>query len=536
MLKAHVTLVLASALCCAQQAFEMRGTVIEPSTKHLLEGVEVSIIPGNGLLLPDTKVTKILTDSQGAFRYQPAEPGQYVVRVRKDGYTRLTSRGSVSDQSSAMISAEKPTAEFHFSLQRAGVITGRVIDDETEAPLANLRVGISTYASTDGHAAAGGTTVNTDAQGHFQSTTTAGDYLIEIRPQVGGPNHIVTRFSADDIKATDLGYRRSFFPNGPEVEFALPLNVPSGGEADFGTIRVRKQPLSRVYVDVNAASCPPGEQLNVSESFIRYRASENYPSIPIPCGPFLLTHMTPGTYELQLRAGKAPDSVEARVRYSVTGQNLELPLTLGHGFAIPGRVAAEGAGDLPLTTFKVSFGPIGTFVPMAEVQPHAVDAEGRFKFTNIFPARRKVQIAGLGTQYFIKELRYRGLPAPGNIFDFTGDGGLEIEIDKSPAVLTGSVTNSDKPVPGADVVFLRWPVGADDDRDAIRHIAADADGRFQITAIVPGEYRIFAVTADDRDEAERAAPWQRLLTRAQKLTLARGASQNVVLTVSDPSR
>ena len=541
MVRIGVAFLLTAALSCAQQSFEIRGTVIEPDTNHLLADVDITVLPGNGILAPGVEATKLTTDSQGAFRFVPPKPGQYVVRANKAGYTRVAvtlGRGFPSDQSSATITAEKPTAELHFMLQRAGELTGRVIDDATEAPLANFRVGINTYSSTNGHPSARGGTATTDANGRFRIDTPAGDYLIEIRPQVTGKDHVLAQFTEEDPKATDLDYRGTFFPGGGDVETALPVPVPSGGSADVGTIRVSKQPLSRVYVKLDAASCPPGESLSVSEAIVRYPASETGSPLSIPCGPFLLTHMTPGTYEIQLRAGKpGENSVAAVVRYTLTGGNLELPLALSPGYSIAGRVVpAEGAGDLPFTSFKVSFGPVSTSIAASEVQPHPVDAEGRFGFSNIQFGRKKVQVAGLSTQYYIKQVRYSDVAAPGNIFDFTGAGDLTIEIGRSPAALSGSVTKGDKTVPGADVVFLRWPAEPEDDRDAIRHIAADSDGKFQLSGIVPGEYRIFAVPGEGRAQAEQPLAWQRLLGRAEKITLARGDSQNVVLEVGDPSR
>jgi hypothetical protein len=533
--------VLLTAALSSAQSFEIRGTVIEPNTNHLLADVDVTILPGNGILAPGVEATKLTTDSQGAFRFVPPKVGQYVVRAYKEGYTRVAAapgRGFPSDQASVMITAEKPTAELHLALEHTGELTGRVIDDETEAPLANFKVGINSYSSTNGHPSARGGPIITDAEGRFRTERPAGDYLVEIRPQVTGKDHFVTKFSVEDTKATDLDYRAAFFPGGPEVEVALPVPLSSGSSADFGTIRVRKQPVSRVYVNLDPSSCPPGEQLSVTEAIVRYPASETSLPGSFPCGPFLLTHMTPGTYELQLRAGKTPEeSVGAVVRYTLTGGNLELPLTLSRGYSIAGRiVAAEGAGDLPFTSFKVSFGPVGTGIAASEVQPHPVDAEGRFAYSNIQFGRKKAQVAGLGTQYYIKQLRYSDVDAPGNIFDFTGSGELTIEIGRSPAALSGSVTKGDKAVPGADVVFLRWPPLPEDDRDAIRHIAADGDGKFQISGIVPGEYRIFAVPGEGRTQAERPLAWQRLVSRAEKVTLARGDSQNVVLEVGDPSR
>src|SRR3981189_3207782 len=107
-----------AALSCAQQALEIRGTVIEPSTNHRLADVEVTILPGNGILAPGVEATKLITDSQGGFFFVPSKIGQCVVRVNKEGYTRVVAApgpGFPSDQGTVMLTAEKPTVEFRFA-------------------------------------------------------------------------------------------------------------------------------------------------------------------------------------------------------------------------------------------------------------------------------------------------------------------------------------------------------------------------------------------------------------------------------------
>jgi hypothetical protein len=531
MRKAGALFLLTAALACAQPVFEIRGTVTEPATNHALEGVDVTVLPGNGLPVPEDQMYRLKTDSNGSFRVVLAKAGQYVTRVRKNGYTRSGLRGISTDQAGAILSDEKPAAEFHFVLERAGEISGRVIDDETEAPLANLKIGLAPYVSENGQLRARGGIVTTNAEGGFRSDVIAGEYLIATVPQVSGKDHLLTRFSAEDVKSTDMDYRRTYFPGGPLVQTALPLPVPSGASANAGIIRIRKQPLYRVHVLLDSASCPSGAQLQLLDTIIELAATTSHG--PIPCAPFLLTHVAPGAYELQLTAGAAG----VAVRYTVAEQNLELPVALTRGATLPGMIVpAEGATDIPLSDFHISFSPI-TSIPSADVQPHAVDDRGRFEFSNIRPGlRRKVRVDGLGTEFYIRQVRYRGVAAPGEIIEFDGTGSLEIEIDRSPAALTGTVMNRDKAVANADVVFLRWPAAPEDDRDAVRHITADGEGRFRINGIVPGEYRIFAVTAEDRDASERPFAWQRLLTRAEKITLGRGASRDVTLQPDDPAR
>jgi len=540
MLKLSYILFSAVGLSLAQPVFELRGTVTDAITNQPLQDAQVDLIPGNGLVGPGIEVTSVKSDSQGAFLFHPAKPGPYVVRTRKDGYTRVTAsltRGS-SDQGSATLSEAKPSAVFSFLLQRAGEITGTVIDNATEKPLANYKIALASYTSTNGRPFARGGTVTTGADGVFRSSAlTAGQYLVQTLPQVSGAAHFLTKFTEEDFRATDLDYRAAFFPGGPEVENALPVMLSSGGNVNMGTIRVKKQPLNRVYVNLDSSSCPQGEQMSGTETAMFAQGSNGYPIGPLPCGPILVTHVTPGRYQISLTAGKAPNAVSVIVQYTVTGTNLELPARLGKGTALYGTVlAAKDAGDLPLSTFRVSFAPISGGIPLAEVQPHEVDAKGRFVFPNTLVGHRRLVVSGLGTDFYVKEVRMADQPAPGNIFDYDSSGELTVEIGRSPASLSGIVMKSDKSVPGADVVFMRWPAEPLDDREAIRHITADAEGRFQISGIVPGAYRVFAVAGADSELAQQPAAWERLTARAETLTLARGGSQTLTMQVSDPAR
>lgn len=531
MLRGILPLALAATVLWGQPPkFEIRGTVTDPNTNQPLQGVNVTMQEGNGAIYPDTKYDRATTDSQGAFRFEPPKAAQYVVRVSKAGYTRTV---GISDQGSAILTEEKPSALFTFFLQREGELSGVVIDDETDKPLSGFRLGIRSFGSTNGRIAGrGAAAATTDADGKFRQGIPAGAYLVEIQSQKTAQARVMTQFTAEDIAATDLGYRSQFFPGGIGADLTLSIPVTSGGSSNVGTIRARQQPLYRVYVNLDKSSCPLEGPFSVTENLLRFESNE--PRVPtLPCGPFLLTHVTPGNYDIEIKAG----NLTASARYTVAEQNIEIPLRLSSGTAMQGTIKpAEGVENLSFERLKVSFGPVAGSVPMAEVQPHDVDDKGRFEFPNLQSKRRKVQVAGLGAEYFIKEVRYRGSAQPGNIFYYTGDGELEIEIGRSPASISGSIMIQDKPLPGADVVFMRWPATPDDDRDAIRHITADADGKFQIAGIVPGEYRLFAVAAKDRSLAEQPAPWQRLVSRAEKLTLTNGASQNLTIQASDPAR
>lgn len=66
----------------------------------------------------------------------------------------------------------------------------------------------------------------------------------------------------------------------------------------------------------------------------------------------------------------------------------------------------------------------------------------------------------------------------------------------------------------------------------------DNEGRFQITGLAPGEYRVLAVLsapiADGLEPTKDILP--RLWYRAEKLTLRRGSSPTLALKLADPWR
>lgn len=168
--------------------------------------------------------------------------------------------------------------------------------------------------------------------------------------------------------------------------------------------------------------------------------------------------------------------------------------------------------------------------------PVNVDASGRFRFENALSWPRVVKIPGLNSQFYVKEVRYRGNIAPDGIFDFTGDGVLEVVVDSQPAALTGTVRNQDKPIAGADVFLIRWPLPQERQAMDVRRITTDGDGYFQVLGLAPSEYRIFSVGPGDRAAAQEPAAWARLLSHAEKLMLTRGASPSLGLAPVDPSR
>jgi hypothetical protein len=252
----------------------------------------------------------------------------------------------------------------------------------------------------------------------------------------------------------------------------------------------------------------------------------------------LIPNLAAGNYRLSARtAGPTATRAQTEIPLTITNKNVELLVTLARSPDLTGQmVRAEGARKIKWEKLQLQMFARNTFGFPGETAPIQVDAEGRFRFENRLPGIREVYIVNLPSGTFVKQMRYRGIPLSANMFNFTGEGQLEIEIDDQPSVMAGSVRNGDKPVEGADVVLIRWPLEPLNNFASITHGTADDDGKFQFSALPAGEYRVLALLPEYRGKLEEPGVFQRVLPGAEKVTLNRGGSQTVTLIPVDPSR
>lgn len=526
---------------------EVRGKVVESGTNHGVPDAEVEVrreirlSPG---VSGAKSIAKLKTDFQGEFVFKAPEYGDYNITVWKDGYGSAGKDRAAAPNMFSMVTLslnkDTPNRDVQFTLERRGTLSGRILDADTNEPIPGFTVRLLAMGTSNGQARPlwSGSPV-TDPQGVFRAEVVPGPYLIEVRPLSWSQDRILKTFTPEDATKTDLDYRLRYFPGGPDFENALPVRVASGAPVDLGTIRIRKEPAYRARVTMGG-ECPSGQTVTLHE-VIAHQAGilEERKTGEVACGSeFLLPDLQPGSYALHASLGRDAELGRANARFNVGESNLSLALTVARGSTIEGRViAAEGAGPLPFETFAVSAMPLeGTLRILSDMLPARIDTSGRFRFENVLPWPRVVKIPSLNNQFYIKEVRYRGNIAPNGLFDFTGEGPLEVVIDSQPAAVTGTVRNQDKTVAGADVFLIRWPIPQERLAQDVRRITTDSDGYFQVLGLAPGEYRIFSVAPGDRMASGEIAAWARLLSRAEKLTLSRGSSQSVTLRPSDPAR
>jgi hypothetical protein len=549
-------------LACAALAFsqdtrnprpEIHGTVLEFGTDFGLAGAQVNLLQ-EGQKQPVASAT---TDSQGAFVFHPDTIGHYDVQVEMEGYraiqgaaipgirvvsAMLLSATPATIQTHVVITSGNPKEEVHFTLVRPAELRGRVIDDETGELLAKVPVAWVTLNSVAGARSWGqGMPVLTGDDGQFVfPSVLPGDYAVATLPRVLGAAQILTQFSEDDLKLFDQDFEKAYWPGGHDLNPVALLAVGSGQSVSVGTIKVRKTVYYRIHVNFAPGNCPPGEKARVQ---FRLAAGDQITG-EAPCGSdFLIRNVQPGSYELQLSAGRTAETrVQGKVAVEVRDRNLDLPAALERGVDLDGRViiadetVADGAAP-PLNELTVQVQLVDGAIFGS--QPLNPDPQGQFHLVNLPLGRQSVSLLRARGGFYLREIRYNGHAQPDNAFTLDPNSAaqlLELVIDNRPAAITGVVEDDDNPVNKPYVVVTRWPYSAGMLNLSLRKIGGGDDGRFQFRGLSPGEYRILAVSDANKDQLNQPGVLDRLLPAAEKITLDRAGIQDVHLKLTDPFR
>ena len=526
-----------SGLLLAQAAdpLEIRVTVLQvdsDGTASLpVEGVEVSLIEfiHDGPNVNRSPVATAYTDSRGAYRFHPDHLADYWVEVKKEGYMVEPQYGTA-----VKLDRTHSTGQSTFALVRRGsTVSGRVIDEDGQ-PVPGLQVAVQSAGPARAGSGGDGRAV-TEADGTFTSTDLLpGPHVVRITSRTGALERIVPHFSADDLKTVDRDVETSYWPGGTASPVAsIPLSP--GGSASIGTIRIHKVPLYRAHVSVPHAECAAGEKWIVRAAYSGEASLER--SGTIPCtSDFLVTSLRAGTYSFMLEKDAPAPAKWAVASADITSKNIEVVLTLEPESQIVGRfVAADGATLPPLDKLKVSAlghasGPF----------PVSANAEGNFVLTNLKFPDHKVRIDGLTKGYYVKEFRLNGASSSGEtVLLSPGVNQLQIVIDDKPGVISGTVTDGDKPAANAEVRLYPKDLAPAGLPVTVSggSVRAGNDGRFQIKGLTPGEYRIVAWQPPTGPRPGGFGDiLSKLAAHTQSIAVERGGTSNVDLRLADPSQ
>jgi hypothetical protein len=450
--------------------------------------------------------------------------------------------------------------DLRVLLPRGAVLAGRLTMENGE-PLPNIQVvAIPMRLATAGGSAAASQEFRTDDRGEFRIYGLAPDsYLVAALPAFGRAE--IQRRSDQEVDlimrrllqrnapaagqpagtrsealetTSKAGYAPTYFPGTAVAANATPTAVKPGDVREGLSFAVQLAPMATSSGTIMGVDGAPTQAASLSMEPLGPPLPQTV--FPAPRltrftanGEFSIGGVGPGRYRLRARAGGVtlrPDGSTASVNLAaqtqwalaemtVTGADITgVTLALQPGRTISGSLVTEGAAATAswkgamVAVQPVSLG--GSASSVATRQSPVAD-DGRFTVGGLEPYDYEVRVTLpqtlAGTGWTVASVRHQGRDlrdAPVTFADGSLDG-VEVVLTTAVTELTGRLT-SESGTPATDYSIVAFPA----DR-ALWHAASPrvrimrpaADGLFSTRDLLPGTYRIAALTDVEDDEPRR---------------------------------
>jgi len=458
-----------------------------------------------------------LTDEQGRFLFEDTPAGSYDLEVFRDGYVDAVygqKRLGAPRAILSLTSGQRMT-DLVFKLAHRAAISGHVFDEDGE-PIAKATV--ITYRASKRlgkEQEIGEDPILTNDLGEFRIFDLApGRYYIAVNYRREDPFH---RDAPAPNQKLNTGYLPSYYPNTVDPAKAQAISVGPGDEihpvdfflraSRFVTVR------GRVICDLPGNLAASGRvSLNPQGPGLAQALQGLEDNFRPKDGSFVLRNVPPGSYDLtaSYRNGESDDWHIARRQLEVGISDVDgVTITISRGVDVSGRLTWEGTPANELDNFRVGLEPLG------EVQPFfsrpAIKPDGTFQFKNVPEGsyRPVVHLYGPVVNSFLKSARYGSTAISDAGFTVQSGTDLSLELTMSSRVarLSGVVLDANSlPAEGATVVLIPDPPH----RGVVwqyKSTTTDQNGKFSMSGLTPGDYKVFCWESVDEPEEGYDADW-----------------------------
>ena len=512
------------------------GHVYRADTNEPIPGATVSLNPqgGDGITVTASPQST-RTGVDGAYTFAAVIPGNYTISAQHTGYVneafvraneasaRAVSGGAPE---TITVAAGDTLSKIDIKLRAAGVISGTVLDEDNQ-PMEGAEVQAIRVRYQKGGQQEGMTMrmVVSDDMGNFRLFgLPEGNYFVRV---------IENRNAG--VQTERANFRLSYYPGTPTIESAQKLKATAGAETSGVRFSVATQSTYTISGSVIDNTDSPGpKRYNVTashESDGGTYASLNQNNTD---SNYTIRGVTPGDYWVTARSSTAMELRQllgsAMVR--VAENDVRVNLQIGASAEVDGKIIIENSRGQSTSGIRLSLqsqtldGGIGFPITNA-----GADQNGAFKFQNMQAGSYFFTIPGTSNMYLKqavchgRDYTYQALLVDSGVT--IGDCTLTLATDM--AVMKGQVLEGDKPVPNFVVVAIPQSI-------AMRRVArytvtanTDANGAFQISGMIPGDYLVFAVPKDDEQSYFRFDFAERNQRDAERVSVNSGDTKTVTL-------
>jgi hypothetical protein len=523
----------------------IQGRVTTADTGAPIRGAEVR-------LSMDGRFSRLVTtNGEGRFELRSLPAGEYRLTVSKTGFITLEyGQRRPFETASTITLGEGQSANGNVALLRGGAIFGRVLDQFGD-PSVGTRVQVMRLRAEGGsrRLLPLGPGDQTDDTGAFRlHSLPAGEYYLTASTGL-----------IDAVKRDPPVY----YPGTMSFAEAQPITLGAGAEAsaDFQIIEIaRAATVSGVVLNSSGAPAP-GAMVNLLSNTVS--ATPGVQGIAMlhadaaPDGTFTIQNVPPGPYTLTAtgpmrefdaglvaasrdairdttRAGGPPPPLpfqppeSASMPLTVTSEGISgITLTTRRGGRVIGRIVADTGVTRPL--------PRGLQVRLQSPSPGNMmmslnSGSEQFQLVGVSGPTR-ILVDGVPDGWMVKSVLLESDDVTDESFDLSGrTANLRVVMTDRVTSLTGTVQSDRNRRDHNVIVFAddaaKWTAPS----RFVRTIRADAEGRFQIRGLPPGErYLVAALDYLEAGEEQDRQLLERLRSRAQSVSLSDGEQRSIQL-------
>lgn len=472
----------------SQNKGSIQGTVIDSKTGQPLRGAEVSLrvlFSGNRI-----EPTSAVSDADGHFAFDNLAAGRYRLTASRNGYVNRDPRmgGALRAGLVSLSSGQHPDS-IVLKLIPAAVIAGRVTTEGDESvPNVFVQAMKFTYQGDKRQLSDIGTSTTND-RGEYRIWGLApGKYYVRATHPRGAA-----------MRAGGQVYVPIFYPGVSDLSRTQPIELHPGDEIsgiDLSFVSLRSVRLSGHVV--NASSLPAKDAqvtLVAGSGTITFAAGQASTDAK---GAFEIRGVAPGSYTLIAEQfGNADPEKVTRGRTSLEvgeGNLNDVEVIIGPGASVSGHVRVEGKTNPDFAKLTVGLDAQDDLSSMGfapDVSNVPLRSDGTFTFHDVPEGTYHIKVLPLPDGYYLKPSGEGDAAETGVKVARNHAAAVELTLSAGAGHITGTVAKDQQPFAGATVVLV--PDGARRGQPRFyRQALTDSGGRFTISSVTPGDYKLFA--------------------------------------------
>jgi hypothetical protein len=480
-------------IAASAQSPRVEGIAINGANGEPIAGASIRLCaqPVSGKAMAVGICTVAVSDHNGRFIFSKAKPGHFYLAGEAEGYLKnyLVQNGKGGSDFDLHAGVSR---SFRFVLWPEGTISGRIVD-ENGKPIAGIDVSAIRDDSSLGRRFisqyqywGGPSDRATDKNGEFTiGELKPGRYYVEAG---------IAPWRKNDGTLLKAGYIPAYYPGSSTLAAASVLCIGAGEQRKV-EFQLKPAPTYSVSGKIEP---PPNFKRDFEPLWGLRREDGQYygqwmnEEFDHPTGAWEISHLSRGTYHLELQSGIYDTDLVANKSFTITDadvNDLTLPMRLRFSLR---AIAHLPEGFHPSTPYSVllKLEPDGTAELTEDGQPVAKDRE--VVFNRLQPGHYRLYLF-TDDPVYIKSATFGDQNALNGGLSLRGpsDEVLDITLATSKADLSGIIFgDGGVPVAGADVKLLAQ---GEDAPYVIKSVVADGKGRFVLKAVPPGKYSLIAL-------------------------------------------